>query len=77
MSASAPSIGEAFLARTVERLLAAAPEASVAKVVIVNQGANLQLPIFQTASTGADERLQVVDQANFGGAGGFARCAIE
>ncbi len=69
---------EAFLLRTVEKLLDAPVEAAVASVVVVNQGAQFQSAAAERIVNKAGEaRLQVVEQDNFGGAGGFARAAME
>ena len=68
---------EPFVVRTIKRLLDVGADAAVLKVVVVNQGATLASQGFLSVTEQGGSRLQVLEQANFGGAGGFARCAIE
>ena len=68
---------EPFVTRTIRHLLEAEADAAVFKVVVVNQGAPLTSKAFAAVAAHGGSRLQVLDQANFGGAGGFARCAME
>lgn len=68
---------EPFVARTIQKLIAAPPEAAVAKVVVVNQGRGLMSEAITLLSRRAGSRLLICEQDNFGGAGGFTRTAIE
>ena len=67
---------EPFVARTVGNLLSAPQEAGVVSVAVVNQGRALTRD-FAALTRTAGARLSVYQQANFGGAGGFTRSAIE
>ena len=68
---------EAFVARTLERVLGAPATAAVASVVAVNQGASLDGPAIAKLRVRERGRLRIIEQANFGGAGGFTRSAME
>jgi len=68
---------ERFLLPTLERLLSAPPQAGVGQVYVVNQGEPLTSPQLQALRDAEPLRLRVVNQDNFGGAGGFARAALE
>ncbi len=68
---------EPFLTRTVGQLIDAPAIASVEKIVVINQGGALGSDPFKAVSKRAGPRLSVVEQANFGGAGGFTRSAME
>lgn len=68
---------ESFLLPTLERLLGAPAEAGVDQVYVVNQGEPLTSPRLQTLRDAEPLRLRVVAQDNYGGAGGFARAALE
>jgi galactofuranosylgalactofuranosylrhamnosyl-N-acetylglucosaminyl-diphospho-decaprenol beta-1,5/1,6-galactofuranosyltransferase len=63
------------------RTLAAAPELEgvLDKVVIVDQGTDRvrEQPDFEEAAAALGDRLQIVEQANLGGSGGFARGMLE
>ncbi|CAN7361697.1 glycosyltransferase [Phenylobacterium sp. LjRoot219] len=68
---------ERFLLPTLERLLGAPAEAGVDQIYVVNQGEPLSSPRLQTLRDAEPLRLRIVSQDNFGGAGGFARAALE
>ncbi|MBW3617409.1 MAG: glycosyltransferase [Proteobacteria bacterium] len=68
---------EAWVARTLESVLGAPTRAAVGAVVVVNQGAPLRSPAITTLGGRERARLRIVDQDNFGGAGGFTRSAME
>jgi len=68
---------ERFLLPTLERLLGAPPEAAVGQIFVVNQGEPLASPQLQALRAAEPLRLRIVAQENYGGAGGFARAALE
>lgn len=68
---------ERFLLPTLERLLGAPDEAGVDQIYVVNQGDPLTSPQLQALRDAEPLRLRIVSQDNFGGAGGFARAALE
>ncbi len=68
---------EPFVVRTLQRLLAAPPEAAVARIAVVNQGARLESDAFAALARQGGGRLASFEQGNFGGAGGFTRSVIE
>ena len=68
---------EAYVLRTVETILGASRDASVAAVVVVNQGRALPAEDWRPLLARHAARLKLVEQDNFGGAGGFTRSAIE
>ena len=53
--------------------------AALSRVVVVDQGGRKVRahPAYPTLAAGARDRLRVVEQDNFGGAGGFTRCLLE
>ena len=68
---------EAFVVRTVEKLISAPSAAALARVVVVNQGQPLLSDAFSGLTRRSGPRLSIYAQGNFGGAGGFTRSAIE
>ena len=68
---------EPFIAATAQVLLSAPLEAAVERLVIVNQGRPFVSRKIAELQADEPERLTVIEQPNFGGAGGFTRAAME
>lgn len=68
---------EPLLLETLTRIFGAPEAARIAKVVVINHGAPLNAQRVGTISDQAKGRALFVEQANFGGAGGFTRGAME
>lgn len=60
----------------VEQLRIAAADGELEQIVVVNQGAPLD-PQLRSSLIGDGELVSVVEQANLGGSGGFARTMVE
>lgn len=68
---------EAIVTRTAAALAMIAPEASVNRIIVVNQGSPFRSPQFRELQLTHRDLVQVIEQPNHGGSGGFTRGALE
>lgn len=68
---------EASATRTAAALAQIAPRACVDRIIVVNQGSPFRSPQFRELELKHRDLIQVIEQPNHGGSGGFTRGALE